>query len=390
MQPDETLDLLLTERIHGGAVAALPRERWQVDAELAPLLAAADRLDALRGARPSAAFADDLERRLLARVAELEQPNHIASAGAAAGARLTPRPLRAARVARSHRIPTRLAWISVAAALALSIGLGVFTAQAAPGGPLYPVRELAQHVAAQAFPSPTAAAQSALARASADLGAYQSDIARGDTPAALVALAALRADDAQAAQDIAALPDASARKAMEERQAQFRQGAATDLRASLAVLDWRARAQVTDALRAWGATRLRVTQARLLSGEATAQDSHASADAGAVIVVVSGDGFTPGSQALVNGAPAGVILAQSPAQLKVRVDASTVAGQGLVIGVETSDGAVAITMNILRDDHAAPGHAPTPGSNGNHGGGDGAVASPAPSPTEQRGPGQGG
>lgn len=388
MQPEEMLDLLLTERIQRGAVAALPRERRQVDAELSPLLAVAARLDELRDTRPSATFADDLERRLMARMGEAPQPASTVPAGASVGARPTPRSPRSAHVARTPRIPARLAWISVAAALALTIGLGVFTAQAAPGGPLYPVREFAQHVAAQTFPSPTAAAQSALARASADLGAYQSAIGRGDTPAALAALAALRVDDAQAAQDIAALPDASARKAMQERLARFRQGAATDLRASLAALDWQARAQVTDALRAWGETKLRVTQAHLLSGEASAQDPHAGG--GAVIVIVSGDGFTPGSQVLVNGAPAGVMLALSPAQIKVRVDASAVAEQDLVIGVETSDGAVAITMNILRDDHATPGHAPTPGSDGNHTGGDGAVANPSPSPTEQRGTGQGG
>jgi hypothetical protein len=383
MQPEETLDLLLTERIQRGSAAALPRKYRQVSVELALLLATIARLDGLRDVRPSADFADDLERRLMARMAELPQPAQAASVGADA----VPRPLRAARVARAPRISARLAWISVAAALALTIGLGAFAAQAAPGGPLYPVREFAQHVAAQAFPSPTATAQAALARASVDLAAYQSAIAHGDTPAALAALSALRSDDAQAAQDIAALQDASARKAMQGRLAQFRQSAAADLRVSLTTLDWQARAQVTDALRAWGDTTLRVTQARLLAASSSGQDQHTNDGSGDALLTVSGAGFTPGALVLVNGQPVGEIIALTPEQIKAHVAASAATGGALIVGVETSDGEVAITTNVQQDGHGSASHAPTPGNAGStHGSGEGS----APSPTETRSVGLGG
>jgi len=388
MQPDETLDRLLTERLQRGAVVAISHEQPQADAELATLLEAAARLDPLREARPSTEFAADLEQRLMARMAGLEQADHVGQtrwSEAPVPALIAPRSLRPAGGTRALHIPARLAWISVAAALALTIGLGVFTAQAAPGGPLYSVREFAQHVAAQAFPSPTAAAQSALAQASADLAAYQSAIARGDSTAALAALAALRSDDARAAQDISALQDASARKAMQARLAQFRQGAAADLRASLTTLDWQGRAQVTDALRAWGATKLRVTQARLIS--TSGEDSHAKAGGGDLLLTVSGAGFTSGAQVLVNGQPVGETIAVSPAQIKARVASGAVAGSTLVVGVETSDGEVAITTNVRQDGHTAPVTAPaaTPGNGSGHGG-----VGAAPSPTETRGAQQGG
>lgn len=379
MQPDETLDHLLTERLQRGAVVAIPREQQQAGAELTPLLEAAARLDALREAGPSAEFAADLEQRLMARMAGLEQAEQRGTREAHAPALIAPRSLRPAGGARAPHIPARLAWISVAAALALTIGLGLFTAQAAPGGPLYSVREFAQHVAAQAFPSPTAAAQSALAQANADLATYQSAIARGDSTAALAALAALRSDDARAAQDISVLHDASARKAMQAQFAQFRQGAAADLRASLTALDWQGRAQVTDALRAWGATKLRVTQARLMS--ASGEDPHAKSG-GDLLLTVSGAGFTAGAQVLVNGQPVGETIAVSPAQIKARVAASVVTGSALVVGVETSDGEVAITTNVRQEGHTTPVTTPaaTPGNGAGHGG-----VGAAPSPTQTRG-----
>jgi hypothetical protein len=380
MQPDETLDRLLTERIQRGAVVAIPREQQQAGAELAPLLEAATRLDVLREARPSAEFAADLEQRLMARMSGLEQAGQMEARETPSPTLVAPRSLRPASGARAPHIPARLAWISVAAALALTIGLGVFTAQAAPGGPLYSVREFAQHVAAQAFPSPTAAAQSALAQANADLAAYQSAIARGDSTAALAALAALRSDDARAAQDISALQDASARKAMQARLAQFRQSAAADLRASLKALDWQGRAQVTDALRAWGDTHLRVTQARLMS--AAGEDPHAKAGGGGLLLTVSGAGFAAGAQVLVNGQSVGEIVAVNPAQIKARVASGDVAGSALVVGVETSDGEVAITTNVRQEGHTASVATPaaTPGNGSGHGG-----VGAAPSPTETRG-----
>lgn len=398
MQPEEMLDRLLTERT---AERARPRRgpvtsEWRrapADPTLAPLLAAAARLDPLHDAAPSAEFAADLERRVLARVGQSAAQPVTRTAPTTEIIHPEPRPLRDSgspgwrgEPRTQWRIPGRVAWAAVAAALALTVGLGVFTAQAAPGAPLYPVRQFAQHVASQAFPSPTETAQAALARAKADLAAYDGDVARDDAAAALVALGALRADDAQAAQDAAAVQDPSARQTAQQRVAQFRQGAVADLRASLAIFDWQGRAQVTDALRTWGATSLQVTQARLLSDAPSPHDAHASA--GDVIVVVNGAGFTQGAQILMNGDPVGDILTLSATQIKVRVAADALTQQTLVVGVQMSDDTVAITTNLVRDDHGVTGHAPTPAPSGGHGGSGASVASPAPSSTAPRATGQ--
>lgn len=389
MQPEEMLDRLLTERVRRGGVALAPERRQaSTDPTLEPLLYAVARLDALRDAAPSAEFAADLERRMLERMGQTATRPTTPSAAQTEIIHPEPRSLRAAGSRGAARIPGRVAWAAVAAALALTIGLGVFTAQAAPGAPLYPVRQFAQHVASQTFPAPTETAQAALARARADLLAYASDVARDDPTSALVALGALRADDAQAAQDAAAISDPGARQAMQQRVAQFRQGSAADLRASLAIFDWRGRAQVTDALRAWGATSLRVTQARLLSNASSAQNPHTSSGSATVNVLISGAGFTPGAEILVNGAAVGAIDSLSPTQIKARLPDSAVVAQTLVVGVQTSDDAVAITSNVIRDDHGAPDHSSASGASDGHSGEGGSTANPAPSPTAPRGTGQ--
>ena len=343
MSSEEELDALLDERMRGRA------PRGPVSRDVAPLLSTAARLDPLREATPSSAFAADLERRLLA---------HMADRSALPTEKLLaqpPLPQPQRRLGPIH-LSQRAAWAAIAAALLLVAGLGALTAQAAPGAPLYVVRQLAQTLAAKALPSPTQDPQASLAQARADLAAFDTAIASANAPAALGALNKLRADDAETAQRIADVSDDTTRQAEQTQLTDFRQGAASDLRASLPSLDWQARAQVTSELRAWGNANLVVTDARILPDTAASQGASSAASgsaSGSLLIEARGAGFVTGSQLLVNGQPSGEIISLSPTQITVRVTANAVsfgASGSLVIGVENPDNTVAMTTHVERED----------------------------------------
>ncbi|HET9109774.1 MAG TPA: hypothetical protein VFN78_03005 [Ktedonobacterales bacterium] len=390
MHPEDALDVLLTERANNRAGAGRPvttsRTMGTADETLRPLVAVAARLDPLADAAPSAAFTADLEQRLMARmrerVAQPQQPMRPAPSSPAAGSRRTP------VVSGILRGVSHPAWAGIAAALLLTIGLGVFTAQAAPGQPFYTVRQLAQRMAAQAFPSPTVSVKDALAHAQADLSAYNAAIARGDTSAALGDLRSLRADDAEAATVAIAISDPGARQTASQQVTQFREAAAVDLRQSLAALDWRGRAQVTNALRAWGDTSLVVTDARIVSDSTSpGQGQHDSGKGVTALLQVAGAGFADGSQVLVNGQPVGSPLSQSPTLIRVRVQTGDLNDANLVIAVEESDGTVAIAARIDDADGGQPGAVETPGSGDNKGDqGAGSGSSSTPNATSSRTP----
>lgn len=375
MHREDELDALLESRARGFAPTSTVSE------EVAPLLAAAARLDSLRDAAPSSAFASDLEARLMARMAQTEaqtQPDR-----------------RSATQRRVLRMPARAAWAAVAAVLLLTVGLGAFTAQAAPGAPLYVVRKFAQTLAAQALP--TADPLSHLAQARSDLAAYEAAIAASNEPAALTALGKLRADDAHVAESIAQVSDSAVRQQAQTQLSDFRLDAENQLRASLASLDWSGRAQVTDALRGWGNTSLVVTLARIQADTSSSQGANTSSDAGTALIDAHGAGFSAQSQLLVNGQPGGQIISQTPTDLIVRVTTkslSTVDAESLAIGVENADGTVAYTTRVERDDHSAPGasETPAPGDHSsNHSGstntnGDGSSKDATRTPTPEESP----
>lgn len=402
MHPEDALDVLLTERASNrtgaGRMPSAPRTLAAADEALRPLVDAAARLDPLADAAPSAAFTAELEQRLMARMRERvpqpERPARPAPASPAAGSRRT------TVLSGMLRGVSHPAWAGIAAALLLTIGLGVFTAQAAPGQPFYTVRQFAQRMAAQAFPSPTVSVKDALAHAQADLSAYDAAIARGDTSAALGDLRALRADDAEAASAANAVSDPGARQTDAQQVTQFREAAAVRLRQSLAALDWRGRAQVTDALRVWGDTNLVVTEARILNDSSNSgQGQHDSSKGDTAVLQVVGAGFADGSQVLVNGQPVGSPLSQSPTVIRVRMPTSDLNDTKAVIAVEESDGTVAIAARVEGGDAGQPGAAGTPGSGDNKGdqgvGGTGTDATPSvvssrtpsPEPTDLANPG---
>jgi hypothetical protein len=381
VHPEDVLDVLLTERarsrVGGGSKLKSSRSDRPVGDEFAPLLDAVARLDPLADAMPSDAFTADLEQRLMAQMRR--QPS-------------TPQQRRSPRVAMFGGVargPSRLAWAGIAAALALTVGLGVFTAHAAPGQPLYPVRQFAQSVASDAFTSPADKSHSALLRAQADLAAYNAAIARGDAAAAMTTLTSLRADDAEAAASASAVNDHGAQQAAQAQVALFRQGAQTDLRQSLTALGWQERAQVTDALRSWGNTSLLVRQAHVFSDSGTSQSSHSAKAADTVLIQVNGAGFSAGAQLLVNGQRVGTLVTLSSNVLTVRAPASLLDSDSLVVGVEEGDGTVALAAHVTRDGADQPGQAATPSSgdhSGDHSGAPGDGATPSPGDTPARTP----
>lgn len=354
MGPEDQLDALLDQALSGRT------QRSAVSDELKPLISAAARLDAFRDATPADAFSRDLEARLLARMA---QPA-VAAHGRERPSEVTRGPVHLRRDAIPLR--TRAAWAGIAAALLVTIGLGALTAKAAPGGPLYLVRQFAQSIAAHALPSSTVDASALIAQLQADLAAYDHANTQGDMPAALAALAKLRTDDQHAARLIGTISDAKSLASAQAQLAAFHASANGDLRASLPGLSLPGRAAVTDLLREWGYSTLTVKSAHISAdSKPTNRDTHSSTsgtDGASVIVEVHGTGFDASARVLINGQPYGSILAQSATSITVRAPQSALGGGQWVIGVENGDGTVAFAATSQRDDQAGSSADGTPGA----------------------------
>lgn len=353
MRPEDELDALLSDST----------QAQRASRELRPLLNAAARLAPLRDAAPDRAFADDLEAQLMARMQQraVTQP-----------ARAVPP---APPVRRISHIPPRVAWAAIAAALLLTIGLGTLTAKASPGAPLYAVRQFAQTLAAQALATPTTDPNVALARAQADLIAFKTASANENEVGAIAALTRLRADDALAARQAAAISDTATRQSIQANISAFRASAQLDLRASLSWLGWQSRAKVTDILRAWGDTTLTVSEIDIQSDGASGDSGSQKPGANTTtLIVVHGQGFTSGTQLLLNGAPIGVRISLTVTQFVVRVPASALNQQeshNLALAVANPDGTVALARETQREDHGGSSSSATPGSGdqgGDHGG----------------------
>ena len=354
MRPEDELDALLSDST----------QAQRASRELRPLLDAAARLAPLRDAAPDRAFADDLEAQLMARMRQraVTQP-----------ARAVPP---APPVRRLPHVPPRVAWAAIAATLLLTIGLGTLTAKASPGAPLYAVRQFAQTLAAQALSTPTPDPTIALGRAQADLTAFRAASANQNEVGAITALARLRADDALAARQAAAISDTATRQSIQANIAAFRASAQADLRASLAWLGWQSRAKVTDVLRAWGDTTLSVSEIDIQSdsgsGDSGSQKPRANAT---TLIVVRGTGFTSGTQLLLNGTPIGARVSLTATQFVVRVPTSALNQQEEhTLAVANPDGTVALAHETQREDHGGSSASATPGSGdqgGDHGGSSG-------------------
>jgi hypothetical protein len=368
MEQERELDRLLSRRLMGHAASA--------PGSLAPLLAAADALTPLRQAAPSAAFVRELEARLLRRARQVAVDGPLSTAEEE---RATPRPSpfppvdqRAiTRAGQRGRTPSarRLLWTgAIAATLLFALG-GVFAvaADAQPGGPLYGVRRFEQDIRSQLTANAADRTQLHLDNAAAALQAFNTAVARHEHGARLSdALDTFVAEHSAAGAALAEVSDGAAHANLAAALDRQRAQATSDLRAALTAQDWPVRLQITQALGALGVAAPIVTQVTL----SEARDPADSRGEGRITTVtITGQGFQPGAQLLLRGAPVGTTLSVSGNTLvaQVRAAAQALASQG-PIAVGNPDGTTAASAKdpiIVSSAHPTPPVEPT--KDGDHG-----------------------
>lgn len=409
MNLDDRLDTLLSASGQPNT-SLLPDDE---DARaLAPLLAAAERLAPLREAQPSARFADQVERQMLARAAAGHMPNAptrasgttamtdedgeaptvpvfvpngVPAVDGEAPTRLDmtiPLWSRAARTeqagtARRARRGTRLpVWARMLAAacmlLALGSGLFVAAANAQPGTPLFGLHRAEQWVQV-VLASPADKARLHLQYAGDALAALDSAVARhsGD-PAYSGALDTLRTELAAATSAIAALPAGQTHDTLAAQLATLQQRARPDLRAALPSLGWDDRVATTATLGALGENVPRVSGAAIHAiagqdGQTAQGTTHGTRP---VQIVVSGSAFAAGARLVINGQPVGTVLAVTDGTLVAQVSLDPAAAHIVSIGVENPDGTAAQTTDVGHGAAvtATPLPTATPTHHGGHGG----------------------
>ena len=378
MHPEDRLDALLASPAAQRAASPLA-----ADDELAPLMRAAGRLDALREATPSAQFTARLEQQFLARAEER-----------AAARPALMRQSRWGGVQRGLYVRRGALWPAAAAALIVAIGAGTLTAAASagPGSALFAIHRWEEGVRVQLASSATDRANLHLGYAHDALTALDAAVRRHDLPAYREALASLRAEDAAAQAD---LPAGAAGDAMRGQLAALHTQEASDLRAALPLVGWPERVATTDALADLGG--LGGALPHITGVTLTPTDSGHRAK-----VLVTGTNFQPGAVLLVDGAPAGSVTKVSATQLTAEVDSEDALTAHSTIGVGNPDGTATLSARSLvhglpsteAGDEGTPasttnpdkgGHTtgtPTPGSDNGNGKG---RPTPTPSPTHTTG-----
>lgn len=381
MTPEDRLDTLLARRLSGVSSLDAPLD---YDDALEPLLAAAGALQPLRDARPSAAFTATLEERLLAVVTaksashapdpaplgSLDSLNEV-SATAATTADLASlpniRPARTVRPARPMRRP-RILWPAIAAAVLL-LAFGVLTAAAAagPGSPLYGLHRIEQSVHVALAGNPADRMRLHLSYASDALIAANAAAHAGDNATFGDALATLRSELAAASSELANIPPGGDYDTLSAQLVSLRSRVISNLRSDLPPLSWSSRLAATDALAAFGNDVPRVTGA-------TAQRAR-DASTHSWHVVITGSGFAPGAQLLVNGQPAGTVVSVTTTTFVADYTAPNGESPG-ALGVANPDATAAQTQHITvvppgQDITPGPTNTPGAGSGGDHGGGTG-------------------
>jgi hypothetical protein len=404
MKANDRLDALLTTRQAGGRPPAALAETS--DDTLLAQLVVADLLAQGRAATPSAQFNRDLEVRLLVHAARLEEraarrttssaSSRAASAGGTIGARqahgdglqrprLFQRETRPTLWARgrllgaSRRLSTALLVLSFL--LALSIGIFAAAAKAAPGSALFGLHRLEQNVRVSLAGSPSERARLHLSYTRSDLAALNASLANG-TGGSLYrdALAAFQSDLHATATDLRAVAPGGDEDALATQLSALQAQARSDLLASLRSLPWSDRVATTVVLGDLGVSVPVVTSATI-----TRTVGRGTSD---VQMVVVGSDFQAGAVAEVEGAEVGVVIAQSPTNLVLRLDGRYAAASIREIGVSNPDGTAATTPNVLQvidsggEGQPTPAASPTPdGGNGTGNGhpGGGPHGTPTPS-----------
>lgn len=345
MQPEDRLDALLTalRQPERGAQRTSITARTpapSADADLAPLVGAARELTALGTAAPDPAFARQLRERMLARAAA-RQPDLAPVQNLA-----RPAPVR-------HRAPL---WASMAAAALLVASLGTFTAAAyaGPASPLFGLHRLEQDLRAATAGDTASRARLHIQYAHQWLTALDQAARQHQGGGAFqAALAAMLQENAAAGRDAAQVSDSATRAEVQSALAALQADERAGLHAALAQLGWDDRVAATAALGQLGETIPQVTQLTL-----TTQDD-------ATLLTVLGSGFQPGARLVINGRPAGQVVAATPTQLVVALSRGEYEQSVTSLGVSNPDGTAAPAPESALADLFAHGRAATmtPGGN---------------------------
>jgi hypothetical protein len=375
MQPEERLDALLSRRMGEGMENETTEEMVIGTGELAPLLAAAERLIILSEAEPSSVFSDQLEAALLSHFAASSDGSAAANdsssraeklmtptapAAADASDLIKPHARRSSDVRRFTRRPVNTPWRAVAALLLLGVGLvGGITAAARSGLLL---NRSGNVTAASDTPalSEGGSVRAHLQQAQDALAAFNQAVNQrlGDE-AYQAALSHFADEEAKASADLARLPQGATRMALSAQLAALREHGRHDLRAALPILNWAIRAVVTSILDKLGDMVLKIGQ--------TAVAGAAGHDSYVWTITVQGSGFAPGAVLLVDNQPIGVTVSVSATTLVAQVSSGTIKGGSHHVSVGNPDGTVAdggaVTLT-QPDDHGGHGGGSGSGSGG--------------------------
>ena len=376
------------------------------DAELAPLLAAARDLAPFAQARPDPLFVARLGERMLARAAVLRanpalaQPALGIAAFAARADRAddpdladgadgadapTPAAMEraaAGRAATGYAATGRAGVVPgtgirtlprqgagrrgslrpalVAATLLVLLGGGALVAalaaSAAPGTPLFGLRQFEQH-AGQNFMDASGRAQNHLRAAHQWLGDLRAAASgQPGTGSYRATLDALLGEDAAAAQAIQQVAPGTTRDTLTADLAALRADEHATLLAVLSQLDWPDRIATSQALGSLGAAVPAIAGAAVTPGQGLWQ------------VTLTGTGFAPGAVLLIDGRPLGIVLSVSSTTLIAQAPSGLLKNGGMTLGIGNPDGTAAATTTI--EQVAAPIATPPPdnhgsGNNGN-------------------------
>jgi hypothetical protein len=229
------------------------------------------------------------------------------------------------------------------------------------------VRRFEQDVRSQLTTNATDRTQLHLDNAAAALQAFDTAVAQHEHGARLTdALDTFVAEHTAARSALADVMDSAAHAKLAAALDGQRAQSTSDLRAALTSQDWLVRLQITQALGALGVAVPVVTQVTL----SEARDPADSRDEGRITTVtIAGQGFQPGAQLLLRGAPVGTTISVSGNMLvaQVRAAAQAVASQGQ-IAVGNPDGTTAASAKapiIVSSAHPIPSVEPT--KDGDHG-----------------------
>lgn len=377
MSPEDRLDALLSAN---GQAETMQSVLGADDAAFVPLLQAAVRVSAIGAEAPRPAFADALERRLLARVGALANRRTTAIGANTATGLVSPVAMPASLSATRGRSTARPWWRirliqAAAAAAVLVVGAGsvlAAAAMAAPGSPLFGLHRWEQGVRAALDTSAADRARTHLQYLTDALTALDAAVAHHDSGGAYRdALVTVRDEDGAAAREIAGVAPAGDRDALAARLTALRDRERASLRAGLgAPLEWPSRLLTTQALGALGEHVPSI--ASITAERADPGDGHTWR------IVLAGAGFQPGAVFALNGKPIGAVQTITSTQMVVLWSGNGRDLQDGALGIVNPDGSAAATRALRsgaddgQGDSSTPGAEVTPGKgdggNGDHGG----------------------